>query len=307
MHTFLSVAAALALAAEAAPATPPSDEGVLSAPPVELTAPKPPGGSPAVAEPSKGAAPAAPAPLPPSEPKPKPVEPATPTLAVIPLDSPSDMALVGRGLAEEIAQQAAKVGGVEVLAPAAVFAKLGPDRGGQVSHCGEATGCYVGPATQLGAQRVLSGWLDRSGTNYRFGLILVDVRQGKVIGRVQREVPIASRRLRADVLSAAGPLLRGEEATTGTLALQTEQPGADVRIDDKPAGKTPLEAKLPAGKHRVEVSQRGKVRVEPFWVDVPPNGRAEQKVRLFDIPLAERKPGEIETVVDVGKDKKRKR
>lgn len=271
-------------------------------PPVKAEAPP---AAPAKSEPAPvTAAPALPA-EPPAEAKPE--APPTPTLAVIPLDAPSDLAVVGRSLAEAIAQEAAKVGGLQVLAPAAVLEKLGTDRGAQVSHCGEAVGCYLGPATQLGATRVVGGWLDRSGANYRFGLVHIDVKTGKSLGRVQREVPIASRRIRSDVVAAAGPLLRGEAATTGTLVLLTEQPGADVKVDDKPAGKTPLEAKLPAGKHKVEVSQRGKVRVEPFWVDIPANGRAEQKVRLYDIPVSQRKPGEVETIVDMGKDRKRKK
>lgn len=263
------------------------------------------------AEPAPAAAPQPPTAPPPAPAEPaaeaKPQAPTTPTIAVVALDAPTDLALLGRSLAEAIAQEAGKLAGFVVLAPAAVLEKLGPDAAAQVTHCGEAASCYTGPAVRLGADRVVGGWIDRAGTNYRFGLVLVDAKAGKPLARVQREVPIASRRLRADVIAAAGPLLRGEAAMTGTLALLTEVPGAEVRIDDKPAGKTPLEAKLPAGKHKVEVSQRGKVRVEPFWVDVPANGRAEQRVRLYDIPVAERRPGEVETVVDVGKDRKRKR
>lgn len=293
-------------------AQPPAKE---SAPAKGATAAPVPPAAAAPAAPAETAAPAAPAaaptaapPSPPPSQEKKRVDPPANSLAVAPLDAPADLALIGRSLAEAIAQEATKAGGFEVVSPAAVFEKLGPDRAGQLSHCGEAIGCYLAPATQLGVARVLGGWIDRAGSNYRFGLVLVDAKAGKPVGRVQREVPIASRRIRADVLAAALPLLRGEAATTGTLAILTEQPGADVRIDDKAAGKTPLESKLPAGKHRVEVSQRGKVRVEPFWVEVPPNARAEHRVRLYDIPVAERKPGEVETTTfDLGKDKKRKR
>lgn len=285
--------------------------------PAKPTAPAPPAAAPEppaapaaapVAPPAAAVAPAsAPPPPPPSQEKKRVDAPAN-SLAVFPLDAPADLALIGRSLAEAIAQEISKAGGFDVVAPAAVFERLGPDRAGQVSHCGEAIGCYQAPATQLGVARVIGGWIDRAGTNYRFGLVLVDAKAGKSVGRVQREVPIASRRIRTDVVAAALPLLRGEAATTGSLAVLTEQPGADVRIDDKAAGKTPLETKLPAGKHKVEVAQRGKVRIEPFWVEVQPNARAEHRVRLYDIPLAERKPGEVETTTfEMGKDKKRKR
>jgi TolB-like protein len=242
----------------------------------------------------------------PAEAKPEPA--ASPALAVVPLDAPTELALLGRSLSEAVAQEAAKIPGHEVFAPSAVLATLGSDAAEQAAHCGESVACLVASARKLGADRVVGGWIDRVGASYKFGLVLVDVKAGTALSRVAREVPIASRRIRADVIAAAGPLLRGEAAGTGVLALHTELPGAEVRIDDKAAGSTPLEARLPAGKHKVEVSQRGKVRVEPFWVDVPSNGRAEQRVRLFDIPVAEKRPGEIETTtVEMGKAKKRKK
>lgn len=271
MHPLLSVAAALALVAEPAPVAPPS-----------------------------------PAPAPPAADALLPPPPAV-RLAIVPFDAPADLALLGRSLADAVAQEAVKVSGFEVVGPAAVAEKLGDDGTLQASHCGDAAACLAAPARQLGVAWVVGGRIDRAGTNYRFGLVLVEVRTGAAAARAEREVPIASRRLRADVVAAAGPLLRGEAAGTGLLALFTELPGADVRIDDRPAGRTPLEVRLPAGKHKVEVSQRGKVGVEPFWVEVPAKGRAEQHVRLYDIPVAARRPGEIETTtVEMGKGRKGK-
>jgi hypothetical protein len=218
------------------------------------------------------------------------------------------LALIGRSLADAVAQEGAKAPELEVLGPADVLAKVGPDATDQLAHCRESAACFAGHAGRLDVDRIVGGFIDRVGTNYRFGLVHVELKGGTVVARATREVPIASRRIRADVVSAAGPLLRGEPDGTGFLELTTEEPGAEVRVDDKPAGKTPLKAKVAAGKHKVEVTQRGKVRVEPFWVDVPAGGRTEQKVRLFDIPASQRKPGEVETVtVEMGKAGKRKK
>jgi len=293
LHTFLSVAAALALAVEPSPARPPAGE-VMSVPTMEIGAPASsapaPAAAPAAAAPAATAAPAA------AEAKAAPAGP--PRLAVVPLDAPTELALLGRSLAEAVAQEAAKSGWLQVVSPAEVLAKLGPDGTAQAAQCGDSVACYVGPALRLGVDRIVGGWIDRNGNNYRFGLVNVDVKSSTAVARATREVPIASRRIRSDVVAAAGPLLRGEAAGSGTLAVITEVAGADVRIDDQAAGRTPLEARLTAGKHKVEVSQRGKVRVEPFWVDVPVGGRAEQRVRLFDIPVAEKKPGEVETTVE---------
>lgn len=317
MHTLLSVAAAFALAAEAAPGSSNAD-GVMTVPSVELAAPPAPASGakgpkapetaaakePEASKPS--ATPAAPAEGA-AAPEASDATPAVLQLAIVPLDSPKDLALLGRSLAEAIAQEAAKAPEFQVTAPGALVDRLGPDGAARLVQCGDSPNCLRGAAAQLGVQRIVAGRLDRVGVNYRFALVFVDVKTGEAIARVARDVPIASRRIRSDVVAAAGPLVRGEAASTGVLVLLTELPGAEVRVDDKAAGRTPLEKKLPAGKHKVEVSQRGKVRVEPFWVDVPANGRAEQRVRLYDIPVAERRPGEIETVVDVGKEKKRKR
>lgn len=253
--------------------------------------------APAAGAPGPSAPPAAAMDLPP---------PPAVRLAVVPLDAPADLALLGRSLAEAVAQEVAKPAGFDVLGPAAVQEKLGLDGAKRVAHCGESAGCLAEPGRRLGVAFVVGGFVERAGESYRFALVLVDVRTGAAKARAAREVPIASRRIRADVVAAAGPLLRGEAAGTGTLALRTEAPGAEVRIDDQPAGRTPLEVRLPAGKHKVELLQAGKVRVEPFWVEVPANGRVEQAVRLYDIPVAERKPGEVETVVDVAKEKRRK-
>jgi hypothetical protein len=299
LHPFLPLTAALALAAQLAA---PANAAPASAAAAGAVAPAPAGAA-------STSAPAAGAPAPSGAPseaaKAEPAGP--PRLAVVPFDASGDLQLLGRSLAEAVAQEAEKVGGFQVMAPAEVRTKLGDEGAIQASQCGESVTCLVGPGLRLGVDRIVGGFVDRSGASYRFGLVNVDVKAGAAVARATREVPIASRRIRADVVAAAGPLLRGEAAGTGVLAILTEAPGAEVRVDDRPAGRTPLEAKLPAGKHKVEVSQRGKVRVEPFWVDVPAGGRAEQKVRLFDIPVAERRPGEIETTVEKVKVGGRKR
>jgi hypothetical protein len=276
LHPLLSVAAAVALAAVGAAPSPVSAPAAPAAP-----APPDQGGPPAPAAPQR--------------------------LAVLPLDAPSELLLVARGLSEAIAQEAAKAPGVEVAAPAQVVAKLGSDGAAAASQCGDSVSCLASASIRLGVDRIVGGRLDREGANYRFRLVLVEAAGGTVVARAAREVPIASRRIRADAVAAAGPLLRGEAAGVGVLAVLTEDPGAEVRIDDAAAGRTPFEARLPAGKHKLEVAQRGKVKLDAFWVDVPAGGRTEQRVRLFDIPATQRKPGEVETVVDVGKDKKRKR
>lgn len=53
----------------------------------------------------------------------------------------------------------------------------------------------------------------------------------------------------------------------GEVAITTRNPGANVKIDGKPAGVTPLTASLPPGPHVVEVQMgSGEPRVVPVMI-----------------------------------------
>lgn len=284
MRALLTAAVALALAAPPAPADGP---------------PGRPAAGPAPASPAAATA-GAPAGIPDLPPPP------AVRLAVVPLAAPAELALLGRSLADAVAQEA-RAAGFEAMGTAAVAERLGDDGLLQASRCGGASACLAAPGLRLGVAWVVGGSIERTGSDYRYALVLVDPRTGAAKARVARSVPIASGRIRGDVIAAAGPLLRGEAAGTGVLSLRSVPPGADVRIDRQPAGRTPLEVRLPPGRHEVEVGQPGKVRVEPFWVEVPESGRVEREVRLHDVPVAERRPGEVETVVDVAREERRRK
>jgi hypothetical protein len=177
--------------------------------------------------------------------------------------------------------------------------RLGPAASAALSACGDDPACLAERAAPLGVDTVLGGWLARSGDAYRVALVHVEVRGGGTIARVEREVPIASRRLVADVTSAAPALLRGGADVAGTLAVETEDPGAEVVVDGAPAGTTPLRKRLRPGRHEVRVHRPGHAPLAPAFVDVPPGGEVVHRPRLVPVPVRDGPAGAGGTRVEV--------
>jgi hypothetical protein len=74
-------------------------------------------------------------------------------------------------------------------------------------------------------------------------------------------------------------------ATTGTVEIETNPPGAYVVIDGRPRGRTPLRLTLAAGAHGVELSSEGRTKIVPLrvtagshtmqFIELPPVGASE--------------------------------
>jgi hypothetical protein len=94
--------------------------------------------------------------------------------------------------------------------------------------------------------------------------------------------------LGARLLSGSGT----PRPVTGTLEVDSRPPGAEVFVDGKPRGRTPLSVDLAAGAHRLEVGTRSNPRVIP--VSIAAGARVQQYVELPEV--AER--GELRVVSD---------
>jgi PEGA domain len=206
-----------------------------------------------------------------------------PRLAVVPLDAPPELTFTGRGAAEAFAAEAAKRG-FEVMTPAQVEEKLGRAGAQELVRCADDASCLASRAAALGVDRVVSGWVRQRGDAYRVALVHVDVRTGARLGGIEREVPVASRRLAKEVALAAPLLLGGQGDAKGVLHVVTTPGGALVTVDDVPVGTTPLLREVRPGRHKVEVAATGYFEAAPAWVDVPANATVEHRPRLFEIP-----------------------
>jgi TolB-like protein len=208
-------------------------------------------------------------------------------LAVVPLDASPDLTFTGRSLSEAIAAQA-RGAGYEVTAPEAVERTLGRAGAAALVRCGDDERCLGERGAALGVDRVVAGWIQRAGDRYVVTLVHVDVADGRRVAAFRRDVPIAARKLRADVLAAVPGLLAGKADEEGSLSVTATVPGATVLVDDRAAGATPLTLRLAAGRHKVQVSKAGFVPAEPVWVEVAPGGEIRHTQRLHEVPPRDR-------------------
>ncbi len=209
-------------------------------------------------------------------------------VAVVALDAPPELIYMGKSTAEAFAKEARKAGGWDVMEPSKVEASLGRDGTLELVRCGDDARCLSQKAQKLGVQRVIGGWLRRKGESYRVALVHADAATGERLGGMEREIPVASRRLQKDVAAAAPALLAGEKDATGVLKVVTATPGAIVTIDDTDAGTTPVVRVVKPGKHKVKVSGAGFQDAAPIWVEVPANAIVEHRPRLFLVPARDR-------------------
>lgn len=208
-------------------------------------------------------------------------------LAVVPLEAPPELTFTGKSASEAFAAEAAKTG-VEVISPTKVEERLGRTATQALVRCADDPKCLSTRSSALGVDRVVGGWLRKRGEAYRVMLVHVDARTGKLLGSLQREVPVASRRLQKEIALGAPLLLGGEGDAKGTLAIFTTPPGALVTVDDVPVGTTPLTRSVRPGRHKVQVAATGYADAAPVWVDVPANTTVEHRPRLYEIPARDR-------------------
>jgi len=213
---------------------------------------------------------------------------ADPWLAVVSLDAPADLTFMGKSASEAFAREAEKVGGVRVMPPSMVEERLGRVGTRELVRCADDARCLAEKAAALGVDRVVGGWLRRTGDSYRVALVHADAKTGAELGALEREVPIASRRLQRDVAAAAPALLGGGKDATGVLVVVTDVPGAAVTIDGVGAGTTPVTRALRPGRHEVRVSMAGYQLAAPVWVEVLSSGTVEHRPRLYPIPARDR-------------------
>jgi hypothetical protein len=213
---------------------------------------------------------------------------ATPRVAVVTLDSPPQLANIGRSCADAFAKKAATTSGWEVVGPAELDRQLGPAGHKALASCGDDSHCLAERGARLGVDRIVGGTLTQRGASYRVALVHADAKTGKRLGGIEREIPVAQRRLQKDVADAAPDLLKGGDEPTGVLRVVTEVAGAEVTVDDAPAGRSPVARVVKPGRHKVRVEMAGYADAEPAWVDVPAGGIVEHRARLYLIPARER-------------------
>jgi hypothetical protein len=206
-----------------------------------------------------------------------------PRLYVLALKAPAGLTFTGKSLGDVVAREAARLGGFEVLGPDAVEARVGRAAYERLVDCAGDARCIAGAGAGLGADRFVGGVLAQGPSRYWLQISQVDVANGRLLAIVTREVPIAARRLTAEVATASRPVLRGEAEGMGAVLVTANVPQAEVRIDGERVGVTPVSRRYAPGKHLVHVSKAGHADAEPRWVDVVEGQVADVRVQLEPI------------------------
>ena len=207
-----------------------------------------------------------------------------PLMVVAALKAPPHLTFTGKNAGESIAREARQTRAFDVMGPDEVERTHGRAAALRLHDCADDVGCLVDAAKALRAERAVAGWLSQTESTYKVGVVHVDVKRGQAIASFTREVPIASRRLLAEVAEATPALLRGEKDAPGTLVISSNVQGAEVTVGGVPRGKTPVTLELRPGRYQVEVSKPGHIRQDPHWVEVKAGEATRDEVKLHRVP-----------------------
>lgn len=129
---------------------------------------------------------------------------------------------------------------------------------GDARECTGEDRCLAGIGKKLGVDVVVAGTVGQLGDNYVLTIKAVDVATARTLQRIQSD-PLRGQpdELIEGVRIAAYRLLAPDQLH-GAIQVQTDLIGAEVALDGKPLGKTPLPrggviGKLALGKHRLRV------------------------------------------------------
>lgn len=122
-----------------------------------------------------------------------------------------------------------------------------------------AEDCLVKIGGALGAENLVAGTVGKVGEKYVIGLQRIDVRGAKVVKRVEREFEGSRDKLLEEVRNAAYKVVEDILVEqSGKLILSVSEEGADVSVDQKTVGASPLPSlDIPAGPRDIRVSKKG--------------------------------------------------
>jgi len=146
--------------------------------------------------------------------------------------------------------------------------------------------CLAAIGKKLGVEVVVTGTVGAMGENYVLTIKAVDVATAKQVQRIQTD-PLRGRpdELIEGVRVAAYRLLAPDQLH-GAIQVQTDIIGAEVRLDDKVIGKTPLPnlgmvSKQTLGVHKLRVQASG---YDPFDADVDVHFQKISQVEVRLLP-----------------------
>jgi hypothetical protein len=141
-------------------------------------------------------------------------------------------------------------------------------RGTALARCGGENTCLAAIGKRLSVQVVVTGNVAQLGDSHVINIKAVDAVSGKEVRRIRSDPLRGTPDELIDAVRVAAYRLLAPERLLGSVTVLADIAGAEVRLDGRPVGKTPLPrpiARIPLGVHRLEVVADG---YSPFADDV---------------------------------------
>ncbi len=179
-----------------------------------------------------------------------------PTLAVLNMRDAGAGEKTVQSVTDILTAELSELGVFEVLSKEDLKAVLSFEAQKQVLGCSD-TDCLAEISGALGVANLVSGSVGKVAEEYILSLRLTD-RLGNELARESRR-GIALEDLTREVEGAGRFLVRSLlEGMQGELVVRVSESGADIELDGKLIGVSPLgKLALPGGPHRVRVSKKG--------------------------------------------------
>jgi TolB-like protein len=150
-------------------------------------------------------------------------------------------------------------------------------QGSRLEAC-RAPACYREIAQRLGVEYLVTGAVQVDKKNYDVGIDLISGRDGKGIGQSRERCELCGikevgTQMDRQVLSLRGKAEEAAATAPGRFSIESRPQGAEVTIDGKNAGVTPLSVDVASGTHRMTVRASGYQPAEKnIFVDSGMNG-----------------------------------
>jgi len=148
-----------------------------------------------------------------------------------------------------------------------------------LSACGGETPCLCAIGAALEVELLVTGLLGELGDDYTFDLKLVSVRPCRERSRINEALSGREDLLIGAIRQALYKLV-APDRFVGSLVIEVPVEGAEISLDDRPVGRTPLAGPvggLRPGVHRLVITKPG---LSEFREDVPVRFQQVTKVKV---------------------------
>lgn len=151
----------------------------------------------------------------------------------------------------------------------------------EASACEDAP-CYESAAEQAGVELMVGGTVQKTGPDYSVQVYVISSETGEVVAQVDGVCEICGIGELGDVVGSLAARLRPTlENTTQptTLTVESEPEGAEVWVDGKQVGTTPVKVPVAPGEHEIDVIKEGR-RTKHLEVTLRPGVNESYSFRL---------------------------